>query len=198
MMIILAGASSVGKSTLAGDWCKAHTEYHHICEVARDIMKEQCITRTDLKEFLASENKVKFVDFQNQIFTEQNIRETLLVERNVPFIADRGPDPLVFIDQNLNYNSALELAETLAAKQCLERYRSKNCVVVIVCPLDDIEDDNVRMVPTSEEQIQYTECLKKLLQHLNVPYKYCNITDRHERLHWLEETILSTRFNTDV
>lgn len=189
MMIILTGASSVGKSTLAGDWCKKHTEYHHVREVAREIMKDQSITRADLKEFLASENKVKFFEFQNQIFQEQNVREAFLVEKNFPFIADRGPDPLVFVEQNLSHDSALKLAETQAANLCLQRYRSKNCAVIIICPLEKIEDDNIRMVPTSEDQIQYTECLKQLLQMLNVPYKYCDKTDRYERLQWLEEAI---------
>lgn len=190
-MIILTGASSVGKSTLAEDWCRKYTHYHHVKEVARDIMKKQKITRSHLKSFLATENKVEFFEFQEQIFHEQNAREAVLVEQNVPFVADRGPDPLVFVEQNMDHTSALKLAETPAAKSCFQRYRLKNCAMIVICPLDKIEDDNVRMVPTGEEQIQYTECLKRLLQDLNIPYKYCDITDRHGRLQWLEEVVFS-------
>lgn len=195
MMIVLSGASSVGKSTLAGDWCGKHREYHHVREVARDIMKERSITRADLKAFLTSENKDEFFKFQNQIFEEQNVREASLVERKIPFIADRGPDPLVFAEQNINYKSALELAETQAAKMCLQRYRSKNCVVIIVCPLDEIEDDHVRIVPTSEEQIEYTQCLKHVLEKLNVAYRYCDKTDRDERVKWLEAIVFPVVVN---
>ena len=185
----------MGKSTLANDWCEIHTEYHHVQEVARDIMKERSITRSHLKAFLASESKAEFFEFQKQIFHGQNAREAVLVQQNVPFIADRGPDPLVFVEQNLDHNSALKLAETPAAKLCLQRYRLKNCAVIIICPLDKIEDDNVRMVPTSEEQIEYTKCLKQLLQDLNIPYKYCDITDRHGRLQWLEEAVFPSKFD---
>lgn len=195
-MIILSGASSVGKSTLASDWCRQHMEYHHVREVARDIMKEQSITRADLKDFLRSENKNRFFEFQSKIFEEQNIRESALVEKNLPFIADRGPDPLVFVEQNIDHKSALKLAdESHAAKMCLRRYRSDGCIVIILCPLDEIEDDNIRMVPSSEEQLQYTESLKSLLQLLNVPYKYCDKTDHLERLQWLEEVVSSMTVN---
>lgn len=195
MMIVLSGASSVGKSTLAGDWCRKHTEYHRLREVARDIMKDRSITRDDLWDFLASQGKQKFFQFQDQIFQEQNTRETLFVQNDLPFIADRGPDPLVFVEQNMNFDSALKLAETQAAKMCLQRYRSKNCVVIVVCPLKDIEDDSVRMVPTNEEQIRYTESLKQLLQRFDVPYKYCDQTDRHERLKWLEKAVFTSTVN---
>lgn len=195
MMIVLSGASSVGKSTLAGDWCRKHSEFHHVREVARDIMRERSITRADLKAFLASENKADFFEFQHQIFKEQNAREASLFDRKSSFIADRGPDPLVFAEQNINHNSALELAETPAAKACLERYRSKNCIVIIICPLNEIEDDRVRMVPTSEEQVEYTKCLKQILAKLNVAYRYCNITDREERVRWLEEIVFPRSVN---
>ena len=188
-MIILCGASSVGKSTLAEDWCRQHAEYHHIFEVARDIMKERSITRSDLESYLRSEKKEQFFEFQKQIFEDQNTRESDLEQKGFSFIADRGPDPLVFAEQCISHESSLKLAEVCAAKTCLQRYRSDKCVVVIVCPLDRIEDDSVRIVPTKEEQIQYTECLKRILQENNILYKYCDKTDCQERLEWLEQVI---------
>lgn len=188
-MIVLSGASSVGKTTLADDWCQKHVEYHHIKEIAREIMRKNSISRADLKSFI-EKNKKKFFDFQHLIMEEQNIIETTLMERNQCFIVDRGPDPLVFMHQYISHESALKLAETDAAKSCLQRYRSKDCIVVVVCPLDTIEDDNVRMVPTHQEQIDYTECLTHILNDMNIPYCYCNETDRHERLKWLEQLII--------
>lgn len=183
-MIILSGASSVGKSTLAKDWCEKHKEYHHIEEVARDIMKEKSITRSDLMSYMNDGRK--FFEFQYSIFEEQNRREHKLVEENCSFIADRGPDPLAFVCMHMGQITALELAELPASKSCLQRYRANNCRLIIVCPLDVIEDDSVRMVPTNKEQLQYTNYLRTLLDELNIPYKYCDRTDHLERLKWLE------------
>ncbi len=191
-MIVLSGASSVGKTTLANDWCEQHSEYHHVKEVAREILRSKSISRDELMSFLDSEDKQKFFDFQDLIFEQQNIKETDLIQKKCSFIADRGPDPLVFVEQHIGHKSALKLADSYAAKMCLRRYCSNNCVVIVMCPLDEIEDDNVRMVPTHEEQIRYTECLKKILTEMNIPYQYCDKTDRTERLEWLENVVSSS------
>ena len=197
-MIILSGASSVGKTTFSNDWCKQHPEYRQVKEIARQIMRDKSLTRADLKSFLSSDGNGKFLEFQSDIFVGQNLQESELVKANHPFISDRGPDPLVFVEQHIDHDSALKLAELPAAKECLQRYRSKNCVVIIVCPLEEIEDDNVRIVPTNEEQLQYTEFLKALLQELNVPYKYCDKTNRCERIQWLEDIVLTCKLTWDV
>ena len=188
MMIVLSGPSSVGKTTLLRDWCNIHTEYKKITEVAREVMKERSITRTDLKLYLNNDSK-KFLDFQQAIFEEQNCQESRLVGAGCSFIADRGPDPLVFVMQGIDRVSAMKLADTEGAKLCLERYRSKNCIVVVVCPLEEIEDDNVRMVPTAEEQLKYNRYLQEILQDLKIPFKYCDETCREKRVHWLEKVV---------
>lgn len=176
---------------MASDWCERHKDYHHIKEVARDIMKNNSITRADLKSFLDTKDKHRFFEFQQLIFEKQNSIEVTLTQKKCSFITDRGPDPLVFVEQHINHESAMRLADSHAAKMCLQRYRSKSCVVVIVCPLDKIEDDSIRMVPTHKEQLEYTECLKCILQELKIPYQYCDKTDRVERLEWLENIVLS-------
>lgn len=181
----------MGKTTLANDWCEQHKEYQRIQEIAREIMKERSITRADLKSYLESEKKEKFLEFQYLIFEKQNFKETEL-ELKQSFIADRGPDPLVFVEQNMDHDTALKLANSHAAKMCFQRYRSRNCTVVVVCPLDKIEDDYVRLVPTREEQLHYTECLKRFLEELHIPFKYCDKKDRKDRLQWLEEVIFAT------
>ena len=193
-MIVLSGASSTGKTTLATDWCEKHKEYYHVKEIARDLMKNKSITRENLKTFMDSENKHKFFDFQQLIFEKQNSIETDLILNNSSFIADRGPDPLVFVERHIDHASALKLADSYAAKMCLQRYSSKNCVVIILCPLDKIEDDSVRIVPTREEQIQYIECLKRILQEMQISYQFCDRTDRTERLHWLETIVSSMKY----
>lgn len=183
----------MGKTTLLEDWCKKHTEYEKITEVARGIMKDGSITRIDLQYYLKND-KQKFWEFQQAIFEEQNHKECDMLTSGTSFITDRGPDPLVFVLQNIDYSSAMKLAETNGAQMCLERYRSKNCRVIVVCPLDKIEDDCVRLVPTVDEQLQYTESLQKLLHNLKIPFKYCGETGRLERIQWLEEVALETSF----
>ena len=178
----------MGKTTLLNDWCKEHREYKQVTEVARGIMKEMSITRSDLKMYLEND-KQKFLNFQQAIFKEQNCRESSLLKDGASFIADRGPDPLVFVAQGIGHKSAMELAETEAAKMCLERYRSNNCIVIVVCPLEKIEDDHVRLVPTAEQQLQYTDCLQTLLSDLKISFKYCDKVDRFERVCWLNKVV---------
>lgn len=47
--IILCGASSVGKTTRATQWCKEHKQYYHIQEVARDVMRKHNLTLEDME-----------------------------------------------------------------------------------------------------------------------------------------------------
>lgn len=179
----------MGKTTLLNDWCNIHTEYKKITEVARGIMKDRSITRADLEFYLKNDGQ-KFVDFQQAIFEEQNHQESKLIGTGCSFIADRGPDPLVFVMQSIDHATTMKLANTEGARLCLERYRSKNCIVVVVCPLDKIEDDNIRMVPTAEEQLKYTRYLQGILQDLKIPFKYCEETCREKRVQWLEKVVL--------
>ncbi len=187
-MIILSGASSVGKTTLANDWCEKHQDYHFIQEVARNVMRNKGITRADLESYL-QDNKDNFLEFEHLIFKEQNDREVEFFVKDCSFIADRGPDPLAFIMLHIDLKTALVLADSPEAKLCLQRYRCEESVLVILCPLDEIEDDNVRMVPTRAEQLQYTKHLQHILDLLKVPYAYCNKKDRYDRVRWLEELI---------
>ena len=187
-MVVLSGASSIGKTTLAKNWCERHPEFCRIDEVARVILSEKGISRRELLSYQSDLSNGKFLQFQCQIFDRQNYMESK-ISKEESVIVDRGPDPLAFVEHFISRGAALKLAEYPAAKTCLERYRSRNCVVVILCPLDSIEDDNVRDVPTRCSQLRYTECLKDLLKELNVPYVYCDKTDLYERIMWLEKMI---------
>lgn len=177
---------------MLSDWCERHTEYKQVTEVARGIMNDLSITRNDLKYYLNNE-KQKFFDFQQAIFEKQNSEECYLLRSGSSFIADRGPDPLVFVEQGIDSDSAMKLANTSAAKVCLERYRSKHCLIIVLCPLEEIEDDSVRLVPTAEEQLKYTEILQKLLRDLKIPFRYCDRKDRQERIDWLEKAVLDVQ-----
>jgi nicotinamide riboside kinase len=183
--IVLSGAGSVGKTTLATDWIKRHKEYAHISEVARDVMKQHSLTRDDLIESLKTPEKATFLHLQKLIFEEQNRREISLGSN--PFISDRGPDPLAYVCLKKSAEAADELAKTPAASECLERYQKS--LVLVLCPLATPSDDGFRMVQDREEQKQFTRVLCEQLQKHGIPYIYVDETDRRKRIAVVERAV---------
>ena len=183
--IVLSGASSVGKTTLAKDWKERHKEYSHISEVARDVMKEHSLTRDDLITSLKTPEKATFLRLQKLIFEEQDRRETSLEGES--FISDRGPDPLAYVSLKISPEAADELAQTPAATNCLNRYRK--CLVLVLCPLATQSDDGFRMVQDRKEQEQFTRVLREQLQKHGISYVYVDETDRSKRISFLERAI---------
>ena len=184
--IVLCGASSAGKTTTADDWCNKHPEFHHLTEIARGVMRDRGITREDLKESYNSEDKSFFLDFERLLFEEQNARESALPPGR-PVILDRGPDPLAFVHFHVGQKEAEELASRPEAQRCLERYRQPNYLIVVVCPLDQPTDDGFRNVLSREEQLKFTLILRQILREEAVPHHYMYMTDRKERIHFLEQ-----------
>jgi len=165
-------------------------------EAARTVMKEQDIDRPKLHSFLNDLSNGRFFQFQLDIFNRQNIAEEKWKDYRF-VIADRGPDPLVFACQALGRDEALKLSHSPSVQACLERYRHKDIVCVIMCPLDSIEDDGVRYVPTKEEQYEYVDILKDFLSHFDVPFEYCDRKGHMERVEWLQD-ILYTKFKLEI
>ncbi|KAL5489393.1 hypothetical protein EMCRGX_G018482 [Ephydatia muelleri] len=186
--IILCGASSIGKSTLAQEWCTKHVEYARIEEVARDIMKSSNLTRDDLTASIQTDKRV-FLDLQLQIMEEQNRRESELAGR--PFVSDRGPDPIVYAAMHADQASADRLCAHEAAAACFQRYRTE-CMVVILCPLPSTVDDGFRLVESREKQDQFNNCLRTLLDQHRIPYLYLGIIDREKRMRALESMLRGT------
>ena len=155
---------------LAKDWHKRHPEYWYNEEVAKVIISENGISRTELLSYQSDISNGKFLQFQYQIFERQNCVESHVTDEE-SVIVDRGPDPLAFVEFHISHEAALKLAEESVGKSCLQHYKSRDCIVVILCPLDTIEDDNVRDVPTRREQLIFTENLKSLLTELSIPFK---------------------------
>ena len=184
--IILSGASSVGKTTVANDWCLKHKTFVHIQEVARDVMREGSITRDDLEASLRTNEKLVFLKLQHAILEEQNKRE-LAVPKGSSFISDRGPDPLIFANQYVGSDAADRLARTSAGKACLERYRSS--LVLVLCPLEKPTDDGFRMVPTTNQQHKFTCLLREFLDRYCIPHLYISETDRRHRIALIEKAV---------
>ena len=182
--IILCGASSTGKTTLANDWCSKHKDFEHIQEIARDIMKANFITREDLLASLKTRKKECFFKLQCLILKEQNRREMELAGK--PFISDRGPDPFAYVSMHMGPEGVNQLVGTSEAKGYLHRCRES--LIVLLCPLQTATDDGFRMVPTKKEQMEFTKEMRGILRQYNVPHVYIDITDRGKRMLILEKS----------
>ena len=188
--IILCGASSVGKTTLAQEWCKKHRHFHHIQEIARDIMKEKSITREDLEISLRTKKKEVFLQLQRNIFDQQNLCELALKDKS--FISDRGPDPLAYVESYCSAGQVYHLDGSPSVVACLERYRT-TCLCVVLCPLSGVAcDDGVRLVQTEEEQLEFNKNLCGILRKHSIPYIYMNVTNLQQRVKFLEQALNGT------
>ena len=78
LLIILCGAGSIGKFTLAQEWSKKHVKYTRIEEVTRNIVKSSNLPRDDLG---FNPNGLESVPGQLQIMEEQNRHESEVTER---------------------------------------------------------------------------------------------------------------------
>lgn len=189
--IVLCGASSVGKTTLAEDWLKKHGEYDYLKEVARGVMEEHSIMRKDVDASLETKAKEVLVLLETLIFEEQNQQELALCDHEA-VIVDRGPDPLAFLCQLKDQQAADDLSKTPAASSCLERYRQPHCLMVVVGLLGDIEDDGFRRVQGRVEQEEYTTILCSQLDKHRIPYCRLKETDRERRVRELEKIVEGT------
>ena len=189
MMIVLCGASSVGKSTLAQKWCSKHPDYYHIEEIARDIMKEKSISRDDLKASLSTVEKSLFLQLQHDIIEEQNIRESKLLSEGKPFISDRGPDPFVYVDIHCSKQALDGFSRSTSFLSCMERYRESGSLCVVLWPLASANDDGIRLVQSTSDQEAYNKKLCELFHQHNVPFIYTGITDLQKRLSMLEDAV---------
>ena len=186
--IILCGASSAGKTTLAEDWLKKHREYHHLEEVARGVMENNSIMRKDVDASLETEAKEVLIRLETLIFEEQNRQELAFCDHKAA-VVDRGPDPLAFLCQLKDQQAAADLSKTPAASACLERYRQPHCLMVVVGLLEGIEDDGFRRVQGRSEQEEYTTILCSQLDKHQIPYHRLKETDREKRVCELEKIV---------
>ena len=186
--IVLCGASSAGKTTLAEDWLKKHGEYAYLEEVARGVMEKNSIMREDVDASLETEAKEVLIRLETLIFEEQNRQELAFCDHKA-VVVDRGPDPLAFLCQLKDQQAADDLSKAPAASACLERYRQPHCLMVVVGLLEGIEDDGFRRVQHRREQEEYTTILCNQLDKHQIPYYHLKETDREKRVCELEKIV---------
>ena len=195
--IILCGGKSVGKTTLAKDWCSMNKKYQLVADVRNYAMQENTITPDDIFQSLSTRDKTLFFKLQKFIFEEQNQRESELGDNH--FICERGPDPLAetFLEseQEADYISELEIP-----KKCLNRYRSS--LVVLLCPITPVDvrdaytsqtgNDRAMPLPLSERQNYFTNGLHTVMRTFGIPYMYMDERDREKRLDILKLAVEGT------
>ena len=175
---------------MATDWARRHTDYHQIQEVARGVMRENNIDRNDMEESLFHDpQKEVFLRLQRLILEAQDKyeRELLQEHEDCSFISDRGPDPIVFALVYASHEAAAALAESKAGQACLSRYR--RCLVVLVCPLLSVTDDNFRFVQESKHQELFTQRMSEILDKYQVPYIYLDEINHQKRMSILERAV---------
>ena len=185
--IIICGASSTGKTTLADEWHHRHKDFEYIQEIARDIMREKSIRRDDLLASLETKEKRLFFEFECLILKEQNQHEVALASAGKPFISDRGPDPFAYVGIHMGQEGIDKLVKISGAEGYLERCRES--LVVLLCPLKEVTADDFRMLRTKEEQIRFTEVMRKILRQHNIPHIYIDVADHNKRISILEQSV---------
>ena len=201
--IILSGASSAGKTTLANDFLKKHGSFVHIDELAREIMKEQKIDNEDLRRSLQSDKQL-FLDFQRKILDAQirkeqecdTQRDNQTGDQSVgrSYISDRGLDPIAYAGAYGTDDEQERMMLHPAAMQLIERYQTVNSsrvftLIVLVHPLDHVDADGVRLVQELKQQLEYTQRLRNIFRANRIPFMELECSGRNERVAALEEAL---------
>ncbi|CAF1102227.1 unnamed protein product [Didymodactylos carnosus] len=194
--IVISGASSVGKSTLAHELLKKfsydHKKYNrfiHIEEVARNVMQNMHITRQDLQSYICNKNQQLFVNFQDRIIYEQLKKFDENIQQN--YISDRSAfDALAFIDSYFNEESAMNIFKKKEFNQRIIQHSQKS-YMFLVLPQQTLPatNDNVRLVSTYEEQQQFTELLKKWFNYAKLPYFIITELELKKRIEFVRNVI---------
>ena len=191
--IILSGASSVGKTTVARDFLEKEPSFGHIDEIARAIMEEKNINNEDLHESLGTDKRL-FLQFQEQILAEQYRHELKFDEHLQSYVSDRGLDPLAYAGDYCSLQAQEALSDSQAARKLLERYKDATgqhhaTLMVLMYPLKSVQDDGVRLVQKLEEQLRFTARLREILKMHAIPFVEMRCTDRQERIRFLQEIV---------
>ncbi|CAF4696625.1 unnamed protein product, partial [Rotaria sp. Silwood2] len=176
--IIISGASSVGKSTLVDECLRKfrqdkrlkNKQFKRIQEVARTVLNRLKITGKHLETYIKKNNIENFSNVQEKIIYEQILYFDKEKDNN--YLSDRsGFDALAYIhyyfnnEQKANSIFQSELFQSLI-NQC------QNGLIFIIQPQEDLQaqNDNLRIVPNYQDQIEYTDSLKYWYRKAHLPY----------------------------
>ena len=119
--VFVCGAHSTGKSTLVQEVSKRIPHIHVESEVARRIIRDLKLSRED---FDPQTNPRKFEELQERIIEAQCVLERRNALLGRSYIADRGPDPLIYATLYLGWESTQRLLRLPTTLECLDRLAS--------------------------------------------------------------------------
>ncbi|CAF2804837.1 unnamed protein product [Rotaria sp. Silwood2] len=195
--IIISGASSVGKSTLVDECLRKfrqdkrlkNKQFKRIQEVARTVLNRLKITGKHLETYIKKNNIENFSNVQEKIIYEQILYFDKEKDNN--YLSDRsGFDALAYIhyyfnnEQKANSIFQSELFQSLI-NQC------QNGLIFIIQPQEDLQaqNDNMRIVPNYQDQIEYTDSLKYWYRKAHLPYFVLTDLDLTKRVEFIEKHI---------
>lgn len=193
--IIISGASSVGKTTLVHRCLKSFHEdrkfktipFKQIDEVARTVLKRMNITGKDLTKYIDQNNVNRFSQIQEQIITEQV--KAFDQQKDENYLSDRsGFDALAYIDCYFpDTRNAQTIFQSSIFKQLIDQCRTG--FIFLIQPQEDLQaqHDQMRMVPSYEEQIRYTDSLKKWFKRAELSYFVITDLDLNKRVDFIRK-----------
>jgi len=195
--IIISGASSVGKSTLVEECLKKFREdkkfkyhrYKRIQEVARTVLNRLNMNGNDLLKFIEKGNVDAFSNVQQKIIDEQVSAFDKEKENN--YLSDRsGFDALAYIHHYFkNEQKTDSVFRSNQFQQLIDQCR--NGLIFIIQPQEELkaQNDNMRIVPSYQDQIGYTECLQYWYDKAYLPYFVIADLDLTKRVEFIVKHI---------
>lgn len=174
----LIGAGGTGKTTLADAFVAAlSVDVSTIHEVARGVMKEYCISQSDIL------NDDLYSNLQVRIATRQLEEERKHEASGSAYImSDRSViDALVYslirfpcVVESENKGLAGRLRELVGSEEAVEEVlcRYQSSLMVLLYPFDDNAsiDDGVRLVMSNTELQNFTRQCRQVLEHFGIPF----------------------------
>ena len=191
--IIISGASSVGKSTLVEACLKKFREdkkfkkirFKRIQEVARTVLGRLKMSGKDLDKYIKQGNLNAFSKVQKEIINEQVLYFDK--EKTNNYLSDRsGFDALAYIYHYFqNEQEANNVFESEQFQSLIEQCRDG--LIFIIQPQEELkaQNDNMRIVPSYEDQIGYTESLEYYYKQAHLPYFILTDLDLTKRVEFI-------------
>ena len=182
MKIYLAGAHSVGKSTLAR-YISEKYKLPMITEVARQILSENEYDLASLR------TNLDLVDsYQSEVFYRQ-IKEESKYDY---FVSDRSFDNLAYAAQHSRVLK--KILESNELKEYIASLNNKNTIIFFVRPSRaTLKDDGVREKLNWDGIVAIDAMVKFLLEMFELPYFQINFDNMQERVRMVDTVLMMKR-----
>lgn len=178
MKVYLAGAHSLGKTTIAR-YISSKYNLPLITEVARSILAEE---ETSLKELRVNLDMVD--SYQEKIFDRQIKKESEYKN----FVSDRCIDCLAY---TANHSRVLnKITKTEKYKEYIESLKQKDSIIFYIKPCKEtLADDGVREALSWEGVITIDAMIKYILEENDIPHIQINTANMQERARLVDSVL---------